>query len=152
LAVTNTGRAQIIPNDPIFFGPRSLRRFQMTKVTDSDSEVSVTMWHLAKAQWRCQILQPMVRIARLATAGRAALRVFKPPRVCSGSISTKSSNSAGELMSALLRKRPRLRGGAICRDGPLPDSCTAADAPIRSSHRHVQAASVEPRFQVPWRS
>jgi hypothetical protein len=36
------------PDDPNFFGSRPLRRFQMTKVTDSGSEVSVTMGHLAE--------------------------------------------------------------------------------------------------------
>jgi hypothetical protein len=36
----------------------------------------------------------------------------------SGSFSTKSSNSAYELMSASTRKRPRPHGAAICNEGP----------------------------------
>jgi hypothetical protein len=46
--------------------------------------------------------------------------------VCLGSFATEPAGPAYHLMSASLRKRPNSRGTAICRDGPLPDSCAAA--------------------------
>src|SRR5215510_4970031 len=58
-----------------------------------------------------------------------------------GSRASSSAIGGGLSISAMPRLRPRMRGGAICREGPTPDSCTAATPPysISSSARASSA-------------
>ena len=42
-----------------------------------------------------------------------------------GSRASPSAIDVGLSISAMLRLRPMMRGGAICREGPTADSCTA---------------------------
>jgi hypothetical protein len=74
----NTRRAQIIPNDPNFFRITSSPAIQMTKVTDSDSEVSVTMWHLARA--RDAVFRSRLRASSFLRANTpSSVKVDFPP-------------------------------------------------------------------------
>src|SRR5215475_7490917 len=71
----------------------------MTKVTDSDSEVSVTMWHLAKAECRYSIASwdgELLGQPRLPKTLNQQLRVClsapgDPRRYCEGSINLKQT-------------------------------------------------------------
>jgi hypothetical protein len=50
-----------------------------------------------------------------------------------GSRASPSTIDVGLSISAMPGLRPRMRGGAICREGPVPDSCIAATHSVKSA-------------------
>ena len=109
MLVADTRRAPFIPNDPNFFRSRPLRQFQMTKVTDSDSEVSVTMSRgprSASSMVACS--DPNMR-----PCCRATRRVPHPSPFCVQSLAQSGVHAIIASAAKQSRLSPRMQSGLL---------------------------------------